>query len=367
MGRDSVEKGRAFEDLVELWLSTRGLAYEKRARVKTLVGYIIEVDFLVRDSRGVFIVEAKNVEKPVDRDVVLKAWGNASSIRAYKAVVVSASGFTESAVMLARKLGNVELYTLDDLMSDIESLRLRPEAPYVEPAMTPFSALKRVEGSLAEKRFFIFKAERGESVEATYIPLYYFRLDIPVEKGRYVTARLLASALTGLPIAYGGPRRLYEALEALVHVPRDVVEVYRVYAGKRVSRVDIVNVYGESLWIKLMRYLAPRGLVVRLSERPLTVELTNIYPRIEDLEKPVATIEQAPKRVSPLFDVREPLYSPGSVRLFLETTLAAKVKTVNTIYVPIFKVKLVDDRGAYRHVSIAGWIKDLTVYETKYP
>lgn len=361
-----MDKGRAFEDLVELWLSTRGLAYERRARVQTLIGYIVEVDFLVRDSRGVFIVEAKNLEKPVDRDVVLKAWSNASSIRAYKAVVVSASGFTESAVMLARKLGNVELYTLDDVMSEIEYMRLRPEAPYIEPAMTPFSALKRVEGSLAEKRFFIFKAERGESVEAAYIPLYYVRLDVPVGRNKYVTARLLASALTGLPIAYGGPGRLYEALEALASVPRDVVEVYRVYAGKRVSRIDIVNAYGESLWVRLMRHLAPRGLVMRLSERPLTVELINIYPRIEDLEKPVETIEQAPKRVKPLYDTREPLYSPGSVRMFLEAALAAKVKTINTVYAPIFKVKLVDNKGAYRHVNIAGWIRDLTVYETKY-
>jgi len=369
VGKASVEKGRAFEDTVELWLSHKGYAYERGVKVRTVYGFTAEVDFVVYDKRGKFIVEAKNLEKPVDRDVVLKAWNNAVALGAYKAVVVSASGFTEAAISLARRIGVVELLTLEDVLAELEEIS-KPTTLYVEPSITAWSAMRWAEDILAERRLLIFKAERSESVESIYIPVYHMKASVSVDEGRYRDVIVLSSGLTGLPIAYyeDNPRRLREALDLLVDLPRDVVEVYRLYAGRRVERREIVYRYGESLWVKMVRHLTPRGLVRRVSEKPVIVELVNIYPSLEQLEKAAATIEGRRMLRNPPegFEVREPVYSPGSAKLFLETVLKAEVRAVNQLYLPVHRVKLVDSRGSYRYVAIAAWARELLVYESKY-
>ncbi|MFZ8795187.1 MAG: restriction endonuclease [Acidilobaceae archaeon] len=369
MGKASVEKGRALEDTVELWLSLRGYAYERRARVRTKLGYFAEVDFLVYDKHGKFIVEVKNLEKPVDRDVVLKAWNNVVALGAYKAVVVSASGFTDVAVSLARRIGVVELKTLDEVVADIEAMKARRQHLYIEPAITPWTAMRWAEDILGERRLLIFKAERGESVEPMYIPVYHVKASIQVEPGKYRDVRLLASSLTGLPIAYDrSSKRMREALDQLVDLPVDLLEVYRVYAGRRVARTDIVYSYGEAMWIKMVRHLTPRGLLRRVSEKPVVVEVVNVYPPLEQLEDAVATIEGKRMLREPPqgFEVREPVYTPGSVKHLLETMLKAEVKAINQVNVPVFKVKLVDSKGNYRYAIIAGWAKEVSVYESKY-
>ena len=369
MGRASVEKGRAFEDTVELWLSLRGLGYEKRPRVRTRLGYVAEVDFLVYDRQGKFIVEVKNLEKPVDRDVVLKAWNNAFALGAYKAIVVSASGFTDAAVSLARRIGVVELRTLDEIVVDIESLKSRRELLYVEPSITAWSAMRWAEDMLGERRLLVFKAERGESVEPLYIPVYHVKASVQVEAGRYRDLRILASSLTGLPIAYDrSSKRMKEVLDALVDLPLDLLEVYRVHAGRRVARTDIVYSYGEAMWIKMIRHLTPRGLLRRVSEKPVVVEVVNVYPPLGQLEEAVATIEGKRMLREPPqnFEAREPIYTPGSVKHLLEIMLKAEVKTINQVHVPVFKVKLVDNKGNYRYVIITGWTKEASVYESKY-
>ncbi len=369
MGKASVEKGRVFEDTVELWLSLRGLAYERRARVRTKLGYIVEVDFLVHDKHGKFIVEVKNLEKPVDRDVVLKAWNTLVALGAYKAIIVSASGFTDVAVSLARRIGVVELRTLDEILADIESLKSRQQQLYIEPSITPWTAMKWAEDVLGERRFLVFKVERSESVEPTYIPVYHVKASVQVEPGRYRDVRMLASGLTGLPIAYdAGSRRVKEVLEALVDLPVDLVEVYRVYAGKRVARTEIVYNYGEAMWIKMTRHLTPRGLLRRISEKPVVVEVVNVYPPLDQLEQATTTIEGRRMLREPPqdFETREPIYTPGSVKHLLETLFKAEIKSINQVYLPVFRVKLVDNKGNFRYTTIAGWIKEMAVYESRY-
>jgi hypothetical protein len=66
------------------------------------------------------------------------------------------------------------------------------------------------------------------------------------------------------------------------------------------------------------------------------------------------------------FEAREPIYTPGSVKHLLEIMLKAEVKTINQVHVPVFKVKLVDNKGNYRYVIITGWTKEASVYESKY-
>ncbi|MEM2223389.1 MAG: restriction endonuclease [Acidilobaceae archaeon] len=369
MGKASVDKGIAFEDMVEVWLSLKGLAYEKRPRIMSPIGFYIEVDFLVYDSKGKIIVEAKNLEKPVDRDVVMKVWNNVVILGAYKAIIVSSSGYTESAVKLAKRLGRVELYTLEEIVREVESIRFKPQSTFIEPILTPWTALKWVEDKVAERKLFIFKTERGESIESIYIPLFYIRCKIPVDQGKVRETRILVSALTGLPLAYDQKSRIiYDALEHIVDLPKDILEIYRVHAGRRVARSEIIQYYGESTWIRLMKHLTPRGLVKRITERPVTVEIINIYPTIDALEQVVESIEKTRKTDKPQsdFEVKEQLYSQGSITLFLEQVLRAKTQTIIQLYAPVYKVKLVDNRGNYRNIIVAGWIKEPTIYNTKY-
>ncbi|MCX8196678.1 MAG: hypothetical protein N3F67_06385, partial [Acidilobaceae archaeon] len=71
-GKESYDKGITFEDTVELWLQAQGLKYERRKKLQTPIGLVV-IDFFVEYEKGRAVGEAKNLSKPVDRDIVLKA------------------------------------------------------------------------------------------------------------------------------------------------------------------------------------------------------------------------------------------------------------------------------------------------------
>lgn len=358
MGMESFDKGLTFEDTVELWLRYRGLRYERRKRVHTAIG-LVEIDFLVTDEKGRVVVEAKSLSKPVDRDIVLKAWNTARAVGAYRVIVVSSSGFTDSALKIARTLENVQLLTVEEVVKEMrtrgaEFMRLRRKVGKEE-------AVRWAEERLAERFLFFIKREAVGDVEEVLLPLYLVRSGMPAGKGRRRDVRLLASGLTGLPIARRGSA-LVEVGEELAALPEDVLELYKKYAGGTVSRADFVKEHGESAWNKMVRYLMQSSLAKKISERPAAIEVKDVLPRLQEIEEAAEDIWEGDAEGRTI----EHLHSPGSVSLLLERLFSAKIMTIFPVYAPAYLIKLVDRGGSYRYVSVAAWGEEPRQYVTSY-
>ncbi|MEM0340333.1 MAG: restriction endonuclease [Acidilobaceae archaeon] len=366
MGRLSIELGRSLEDLVEIWLSRRGYAYERNVRVETPLGRF-ETDFLVYDDKGKFIVEVKNLKDPVDRDAVLKAYNASLAMIAYKAVLISSSGFTDAARSLAKLLERVELVELKDIVAELEAEALNTGLQFLEPQLTLTQVKEWLTRNVIRKKFLILVAEKIVDIEPIYYPVYLMKVRIALDqtKTRFKETFAMASAVSGLPLAVDKAKKtVYESLKELIDMSPELVEVYRVYAGKSVSRSELVQLYGTSLWNKLMRSLSARGLVRQVSSRPLVVEILNVLPKVEDLEEIVKITNEAKRinRPPSNFSVKEQLVSIGSVRSFLNQTLGADIVTYALLYIPLFRAKLEDENKNYRIICITGWLRDPMLY-----
>lgn len=351
MGRRSHDLGLTLEDTVELWLSRRGLAYERRKKVSTPLGFPVEIDFLVHDNNGKVVVEVKNLERPVDRDVIIKAWNNAVAIGAYKAIVVSSSGFTEPAIKVARSLERVELLTLDEIAREIELGSQR--ALYASPGVSGDDVIAWARERLAERLLFIFKKEEVREAEGVYVPLYLIRSELRLGGERYAELELLASGLTCLPLALRGDA-MAETMGELVGVPRDVLELYKRYKGSSVSRPEFIRLHGESGWQRFTRHLLQAGLLRRISERPAIFEVKDVFPRLEDLRAAARTIRITWKGEEG-FRPLDYACTPGSTAMMLEALLEARVRSFLTVLAPAYIVKLEDRAGTFRRALVASW------------
>ncbi|MEN2999512.1 MAG: restriction endonuclease [Acidilobaceae archaeon] len=358
MGTESFDKGMTLEDTVELWLRLRGLSFERRKRLQTAIG-LVEIDFLVNDERGKVLVEAKNLGRPVDRDIVLKAWNTAQAVGAYRAIVISSSGFTESAVRLSRTLERVQLLNLEELLREMESRR--GEAIVLQRRVEREKAARWAEGKLTERFLFFIRKERVGEVEEVLLPLYLVRCSVPAGREKRRDVRLLVSGLTGLPIARRGSS-IVEVGEELAALPDDVLQLYKKYAGKRVSRAEFAREHGENAWNRFLRHLSQSGLAAKVSERPAVVEIKDVLPRLEEMEEAAGSLWEGEAGGREM----EHLHSPGSVALLLERLLGARSRTIFPVYAPAALVKLVDERGNYRHVCVAAWEEEPRHYVSSY-
>ena len=351
-------KGRSLEEVVAKWAEARGFRYTRNARLYGRSGSLHEVDLLLETSEGRIVVEVKNVAAKVDKDAVMKAAFVASDIGARGAIVVSSSGFTQSASRVAKALG-VELLTLDDIINYIEIASMPGDAIFLEPLHNIEQAMRLAERAFAEKILFL-KRERAVSAECSYHPFYYVKARIPVRGGRearYKDASIAASAVTGLPIAYG-QRSITHSCAPLSSLPPDIIKEYREIAGRIVEKRDYTRTWGEWRWRRLTSVLRGLGLLEEISQRPLKVRVKNIIPGIEDLERAADLLLTTGKR-APVSGCRleEPRVSPGSVSSFIEALLGATALSFIPVYAPIYTVKLAKSDGSYRMIRLAGWLK----------
>lgn len=351
MGRKSYDLGLTLEDTVELWLSRRGLAYERRKRVETPLGFPIEIDFLVHDERGKIVVEVKNLERPVDRDVIIKTWNNAIAVGAYKAIVISSSGFTEPAVRIAKSLEKVELLTLEEIAKEIEMGSQR--ALYASPRLGREEVIEWAMKKLPEKVLFFIKKEEIREVETVYVPLYLVRAEMPLGGDKFTEIRILISGLTCLPLA-SRKGELAEVLGELVGISRDVVELYRKYRGSSVSRQEFVGLHGESAWQRFSRQLSQIGLLTKLSERPAVYKVRDVIPRAEELKAAAEAITLS-RAGAEGFRPLDYACTPGSSAMMLESLLAARAREIVPVLAPAYSFKLEDRSGAFRRVIVSAW------------
>ncbi|MCX8196074.1 MAG: hypothetical protein N3F67_03230 [Acidilobaceae archaeon] len=249
---------------------------------------------------------------------------------------------------------------MEDLLRDLRARR--PETIYARKRVSREGVIMWAEREVAERLLFFLRTEHVKEAEEVYLPLYLVRCNVSAGRGKYRDARILASGLTGLPVALR-KGAFVEVGEALANVPDDVLELYKKYAGEQVSRAYFVKRHGEAAWNKLVRYLTQAGLATKISERPAVIELKDVLPSLDKLEEAGATIERGEPREGRRLDH---LYTPGSVVLLLERLLDAKVKAIFPLYAPAYLVKLVDRSGNYRIVAVAAWTESPRLYVSNY-
>jgi len=351
-------KGRSFEEVVAKWAEARGYKYSRNVRVYGKSGSLHEIDLLLETGEGKVVVEVKNVAGKVDKDTVMKAAFIASDIGARGAIVVSSSGFTRSALRVAKALG-VELLTLEEVINYIEVAGIPGDAIFLELAYDAEDALRVAGRHFAEKLAFI-KREKPALAECSYHPFYYMKLRASIKDrrhARYKDVNIIASAVTGLPLSNKG-RSLVHECSSIAHLPPDLLGEYKSLAGKIVEKREYTSSRGERRWRRLVGLLRELGLVEEVRSKPLTLKIVNVIPSIGSLEK-AAELMLAPGRRVPSKNCKleEPRVSPGSVSTFIESLLEASVVSFTPIYAPIYTVKLVKRDGTYRLVKMTGWLK----------
>ncbi len=312
------------------------------------------MDLLLDTQDGPVVVEVKNYRQKVGKEAVIKASTVADDIGVRGVIVVSASGFTDDAVKVAKAL-RVELLTLDDLLGQIELSTMPGDAVFLNVSVGRGEAL-RYASKQARRRILFLRDEKPSIEECVYHPIYYITARVTVGSGpRYMDVNIAVPSVYGLPLAYRGGR-MELGLGRVAGMPHELLRAYRKIAGSVVSRSELVGRLGESGWRRLYNMLQAAGLVETASRKPLIVRILNDIPRVDELEAAADTmITQASRAPSRECRLEEPLISPGAVSSFLEAALDARISKYTFLYAPLYKVRLTARDGSYRIIWVTAW------------
>ncbi len=357
----AVEKGRRMEDLVEEMLRLRGFRFERNVRVRGRSGSLHEVDFIVYTRAGRVLYEVKNYSRPAPKEVVIKAFEVARDIGASGVVVVSASGFTDDAVKVARSLG-VELADLDSVTNMIEAARAHSKALYLA-LRSDYDDARGLFESMARRRLLFFKAEMVGSIECVYAPFYYFEGEVEVGEGRYRRLAAAASGLTGLPLAMEG-RLVYEASIKASRLPADLLPAYSAIAGRVVYRSDLEASLGSGRARRLLAAMEAAGLSRRLPGRRARYYVEDVKASLEALEEASALMAAPAVQAAPAGCrlIRAAL-SPGAALSLLSGLYSFTAGEERLIYAPVY-VGTLESKGGkvYRLVYATGWTRRPLAY-----
>ncbi len=355
--RDPRLKGKALEDLVEEWGRLRGFVTYRNIRVRGLSGALHEIDVLLDTSEGPIVVEVKNLNKKVDKEVVMKAANVAEDIGARGAIVVSAKGFTRDAERVARAL-RVELLSLDTILEHVEIASMPGDALYLEARLSPEEAVGYASKKLAKRRLLFLREEEPRLEECILHPLYYTSMRLRMGGSRFRDLNVAASAVYGLPLVLsGGVARI--AGREVSHFPPEALRLYKEIAGETVSKAEVEGRIGAAGWRRIYNLLKSAGLIDTVSKRPLVVRVKNVLPRLEEYEG-FSDLLIAPTSRNPNRGCRreEPRVSPGSVSSFLEALLDGRVIKHTFIYMPIYRLRMNARDGTYRIIMLSAWLRE---------
>jgi hypothetical protein len=205
-GRVRYEKGHLFEVVVAKFFEYKGYEVKKNERFRGASGAVHEIDIaLYKRGKLLGVVEAKNYDKPVPKEWVMKIYNVGVDVGASEYYVVSATGFTEDAIKVAWVMG-VQLLSLDDLAREVERFEGLSKLPlyHLKPLFKPSTAVEYASRH-ARKKLFKTMEEPGD-VDLFYAPFYLLEAEYAyVEKHGILFTReyevrkrvkLLASAVS---------------------------------------------------------------------------------------------------------------------------------------------------------------------------
>lgn len=364
----SREKGYLFEDVVERYFRLLGYRVERNVRLAGLSGATHEIDVLIYKGSTKGVVEAKNYDRPVPKEWVMKASNVARDVGAAEVYVVSASGFTPDAVKVAEVL-SVRLLTLEDMTRELsraeDSQSL--QTYYVKPSIGVRTVRERA-SKYTIKRFFK-PVEEVSEVELLYHPFYAFEVEHTyveevgvllkkeVEKKRKFT--ILASAVHPcLPVVEEDRVVLVDVKP----VTKDEAELLEVLAESekplRVADLEDLTGWSRQKVSNMLSKLLDGGLVEyeeKEDERGRIVrEYYTAVPHLDELEETYEVLvpERALTSGSPdgnLVDPKIPSANLAATISSLFTDL--KVCEKRLVYLPVYRVRLISaEDGTYRYI-----------------
>jgi len=311
---------------------------------------------LLDTSEGPVVVEVKNLNKKVDKEVIIKAATVAEDIGARGAIVVSARGFTRDAERMAKAL-RVDLIPLESLLDQIEVAEAPGDALFLTVERSRDWILAYTLKKYVRRRLLFMKLEKPVFEACTYHPLYYISMRVRVgEEPRFRDVNVIASAVYGLPLALSGGEISIVAKEISFMSP-ELVAAYRDLAGRTIARSEAVELIGESRWRRLYSLLKAGNLLRTVSKKPLIVRIRNVVPGIGELESAAdLVVSRTARTPSKGCGVEEARVSPGSVGSFMESLLDGRVTKYTFIYAPFYRIRLESRDSSYRILWLTAWL-----------
>lgn len=267
------EKGHLFEDVVEKYFELLGYRVEKNVKIRGLSGAVHEIDVLLSKDGEKGVVEAKNYNKPIPKEWVMKASSVAKDVGATQVFVVSASGFTPDATKVAEVLG-VKLLVLDDMIKDLKKNLEATTVPvfHVKPKCKE-NKVKELAFKHVEKRFFKPIEEVGE-IELIYYPFYVFEVEFTYveESGVLFTKEIKKKMKLAI---------VTSALKPAVAVIGDST------TQKSSDIIDLISTVREALVIDAASifFMEISSITKEEAELLKVIDESEEPPRIKDLEK----------------------------------------------------------------------------------
>jgi predicted transcriptional regulator len=374
-GRVRYEKGHLFEVVVAKFFEYKGYEVKKNERFRGASGAVHEIDIaLYKMGKLVGVVEAKNYDKPVPKEWVMKIHNVGVDVGASEYYVVSATGFTEDAIKVARVMG-VQLLSLDDLAREVERFEGLSKLPlyHLKPLFKPSTAVEYASRH-ARKKLFKTMEEPGD-VDLFYAPFYLLEAEYAyVEKHGILFTReyevrkrvkLLASAVSqSLLVCYEDMCELVE----LPNLTEEEAELLKIMMGigDEITYSDLEEETGwnRSKLYRLVNSLVDKGLVETGDDEGRKV-FTPIFPLLDDFADTVSELveENDLEEGSPAeAKVLEAKYPVSNIKALVKRIFDVDVKDVKLVYLPIYRVKMESTEDeTYRYLCLLAIVEDTPI------
>jgi len=371
-GLESYRKGHLFEEVVEKYFQYLGYKVERNVVKTGYSGAKHEIDVLISKGNTLGVVEAKNYDKPIPKEWIIKAHHVAKDIGAEEVYVVSATGFTEDAVKTASILG-VKLLDLNKMAEVVEKVKAEAsiENLYVEPAYKPGEAILFAD-KFALRKLFV-KYETPTEAELVYAQLYYIEgvhtyieeegLIFKKEVERRLEVGLYISAVNGGLVLYEGDSLDAVILPSLTDDEIKLLKMLEYYDEATISDLTAETKWSRSKVSRVVSSLVNKKLVEEHEKEDERGRARKVYssllPTIDELAETGSTLLDPDnlKKGKP-DNALSTKVSPSHVKNIVEKLYDMEVSNIKVVYVPLYKVRMEkkEDRKAFRYLYLAAWI-----------
>lgn len=342
-----------------------GYSARRNVVIRGFSGARHEIDVLLSTPDGrISVVEVKNYSKPVSKEWVMKIHQIAQDIGASEAFLVSASGFTDGAIKVAKILG-VRLLDLNDMVSALQYRRslLKVRKLYIEHRYDLDIALNYAKSYILKR---LFKpVEVSSDAEAFFYPFFLLRgiytyaetegflLRRTVERAR--EAIMLIDSLTG-GLPYFSDRGRFIEFVDVTGLKDDQLAVLALLLNERLTRKELEARLGWSRYklSRILNALISRDLIT-YDEKTGTYEAS--VPSLEEVEEVVYSLPTAAIVEGEPSPCIRPRMTPTVAKSLALALYGLRETVVEVLYLPLYRVKLKKiGSPAFRYVYLAAWM-----------
>ncbi|MGB9728870.1 MAG: restriction endonuclease [Thermoprotei archaeon] len=346
------------EEKIAQYFSLLGYNVTRNLRIKGKSGALHEIDVYAEkegpEGKIRIIIEAKDYSEPVTKEWVMKLAEVKEDIGADKAILITSSRFTPSAIAIAQNKG-VDLWDHEILAEKLKMMKINEKEVNVKilsVSLTKDEALKIVFKNL--RRILFFKSERIKDFSLVFHPTYLFEIRtvefvssfVGKPTKRYIKRYLMIDSVNGNVLGfYKISGRSYinvnDPLMRVLAILSSKGEILLNDAEKMISKELIKDMINQHIF----SYDAKKN-ILRLDQRKshILVNPNIIEKKLVTLYEKELFIEKSVTSIDSLFDK-------------LSGEFAFDVLTMATIFYPFYKAVVVDKSGGERYIYVDGVIK----------